>query len=96
MFGTQPNDAIENMEGKLVQITQAALWAALPTGTNWFSESLLNQPPPRQKTNQPELDTGQIEKFSVKGRLNLCVGVTCLADCGIRAIALVDFYDAGR
>lgn len=99
MFGTQHNDAIENMEGKTRTNNAGGIVGGITNGNELVFRIAIKptSSTPKEQTSL-NWDTGQIEKFSVKGRHDLCVALRAPVIVeAYTAIALVDFMmQAGK
>ncbi len=99
MFGTQHNDAIENMEGKTRTNHAGGIVGGISNGNELVFRIAIK---PTSSTPKEQIslnwDTGQIEKFSVKGRHDLCVALRAPVIVeAYTAIVLVDFMmQAGK
>lgn len=76
MFGSQHNDAIENMEGKTATNHAGGIVGGI-TNSNELVFRISIKPTASTPKQQHSLnwDTGQMEDFSVKGRHDLCVAL---------------------
>lgn len=76
MFGSQHNDAIENMEGKTATNHAGGIVGGI-TNSNELVFRIAIKPTASTPKQQHSLnwDTGQMEDFSVKGRHDLCVAL---------------------
>jgi len=99
MFGTQHNDAIENMEGKTRTNHAGGIVGGISNGNELVFRIAIK---PTSSTPKEQIslnwDTGQIEKFSVKGRHDLCVALRAPVIVeAYTAIVLIDFMmQAGK
>ena len=76
MFGTQHNDAIENMEGKTTTNHAGGIVGGI-TNSNELIFRIAIKPTastPKQQ-NSLNWETGKMEDFSIKGRHDLCVAL---------------------
>jgi len=76
MFGSQHNDAIENMEGKTTTNHAGGIVGGI-TNSNELVFRIAIKPTastPKQQ-NSLNWDTGKMEDFSIKGRHDLCVAL---------------------
>ncbi|MFT3902315.1 MAG: chorismate synthase [Niabella sp.] len=93
MFGTQHNDAIENMEGKTRTNHAGGVVGGISNG-NELVFRLAVKPTASTPREQQTLnwETGEVETLSVKGRHDLCVALRAPVIVeAATAIALVDF-----
>lgn len=76
MFGTQHNDAIENMEGKTATNHAGGIVGGISNG-NELVYRIAIKPTSSTPKDQFTLnwETGQMETFSVKGRHDLCIAL---------------------
>lgn len=92
MFGSQHNDAIENMEGKTTTNHAGGIVGGI-TNSNELVFRIAIKPTastPKQQ-NSLNWDTGKMEDFSIKGRHDLCVALRAPVILeAATAIALVD------
>lgn len=76
MFGSQHNDAIENMEGKTTTNHAGGIVGGITNGNELVFRIAIK---PTASTPKPQnslnWDTGQMEDFSIKGRHDLCVAL---------------------
>ncbi|MCG2615582.1 chorismate synthase [Terrimonas sp. NA20] len=94
MFGTQHNDAIENMEGKTRSNHAGGVVGGISNG-NELVYRIAIKPTASTPKEQSSLnwETGQVENFSVKGRHDLCVALRAPVILeAATAVALVDLY----
>lgn len=76
MFGSQHNDAIENMEGKTATNHAGGIVGGITNGNELvFRIAVKPTASTPKEQNSLNWDTGKIEKFSVKGRHDLCVAL---------------------
>ena len=76
MFGSQHNDAIENMQGKTTTNYAGGIVGGI-TNSNELVFRLAIKPTastPKQQTSL-NWETGKMEDFSIKGRHDLCVAL---------------------
>ncbi|MBK7099889.1 MAG: chorismate synthase [Sphingobacteriales bacterium] len=93
MFGTQHNDAIENMEGKTRTNNAGGIVGGITNGNELVFRIAIKptSSTPKEQTSL-NWNTGQPEKFSVKGRHDLCVALRAPVIVeAYTAIVLVDF-----
>jgi chorismate synthase len=92
MFGSQHNDAIENMEGKTTTNHAGGIVGGI-TNSNELVFRIAIKPTastPKQQ-NSLNWETGKMEDFSIKGRHDLCVALRAPVILeAATAIALVD------
>lgn len=92
MFGSQHNDAIENMEGKTITNHAGGIVGGI-TNSNELVFRIAIKPTastPKQQ-NSLNWDTGKMEDFSIKGRHDLCVALRAPVILeAATAVALVD------
>ena len=76
MFGSEHNDAIENMEGKTRTNNAGGIVGGITNGNQLIFRIAIK---PTASTPKPQnslnWDTGKVEDFSVKGRHDLCVAL---------------------
>lgn len=76
MFGSQHNDAIENMEGKTTTNNAGGVVAGITNGNNLVFRVAVK---PTSSTPQEQYtlnwNTGEKEKFAVRGRHDLCIAL---------------------
>lgn len=92
MFGSQHNDAIENMEGKTTTNHAGGIVGGI-TNSNELVFRIAIKPTASTPKEQHSLnwDTGKMEDFSIKGRHDLCVALRAPVILeAATAIALVD------
>jgi chorismate synthase len=92
MFGSQHNDAIENMEGKTRTNHAGGIVGGITNGNELVFRIAIK---PTASTPKPQnslnWDTGKVEDFSVKGRHDLCVALRAPVILeAATAIALID------
>lgn len=94
MFGSQHNDAIENMEGKTRTNHAGGIVGGISNG-NELVFRIAIKPTASTPKQQSSLnwDTGNVEDFSVKGRHDLCVALRAPVILeAATAIALLDLF----
>jgi chorismate synthase len=94
MFGSQHNDSIENMEGKTNTNHAGGIVGGISNG-NELVFRIAIKPTASTPKEQSSLnwENGQVEKFSIKGRHDLCVALRAPVILeAAAAIALVDLY----
>jgi chorismate synthase len=94
MFGSQHNDAIENMEGKTRTNHAGGIVGGISNGNELVFRIAIKPTAstPRQQ-NSLNWDTGKVEDFSVKGRHDLCVALRAPVILeAATAVALVDLF----
>ncbi|MET0461723.1 MAG: chorismate synthase [Chitinophagaceae bacterium] len=94
MFGTQHNDAIENMEGKTRSNHAGGVVGGISNGNELVYRIAIKPTASTPKEqNSLNWETGQVENFSVKGRHDLCVALRAPVILeAATAVALVDLY----
>jgi chorismate synthase len=76
MFGSQHNDAIENMEGKTVTNHAGGIVGGITNGNELiFRIAIKPTASTPKEQNSLNWDTGKMEDFSIKGRHDLCVAL---------------------
>jgi len=76
MFGSEHNDAIENMDGKTKTNYAGGIVGGISNGNELiFRIAIKPTSSTPKEQNSLNWDTTQIEKFSVKGRHDLCVAL---------------------
>jgi chorismate synthase len=76
MFGSQHNDAIENMEGKTRTNHAGGIVGGISNGNELvFRIAIKPTASTPKEQNSLNWDTGKVENFSVKGRHDLCVAL---------------------
>ena len=98
MFGSQHNDAIENMEGKTVTNHAGGIVGGISNGNDLVFR-LAIKPTSSTPKEQRSLnwDTEQMENFSIKGRHDLCVALRAPVIVeAVTAIVLADFFLMGQ
>lgn len=94
MFGSQHNDAIENMQGKTATNHAGGIVGGITNG-NELVFRLAIKPTSSTPKEQFSLnwDTEQMENFSIKGRHDLCVALRAPVIVeAVTAIVLADFF----
>ena len=94
MFGSQHNDAIENMEGKTRTNHAGGIVGGISNGNELIFRIAIKPTAstPKQQ-NSLNWDTGKVEDFSVKGRHDLCVALRAPVILeAATAVALVDLF----
>jgi chorismate synthase len=94
MFGTQHNDAIENMEGKTRTNNAGGIVGGITNGNELvFRIAIKPTASTPKEQNSLNWDTGKVENFSVKGRHDLCVALRAPVILeAATALALVDLF----
>lgn len=76
MFGSQHNDAIENMEGKTRTNHAGGIVGGITNGSELvFRIAIKPTASTPKEQNSLNWDTGKVENFSIKGRHDLCVAL---------------------
>ena len=76
MFGSEHNDAIENMDGKTTTNHAGGIVGGISNGNELIFRIAIKPTSSTPKEQRSfNWDTAQIEKFSVKGRHDLCVAL---------------------
>jgi chorismate synthase len=94
MFGSQHNDPIENTEGKTSTNNAGGIVGGISNG-NELVFRIAIKPTASTPKEQSSLnwESGQVEKFSIKGRHDLCVALRAPVILeAATAVALVDLY----
>jgi len=94
MFGSQHNDAIENMEGKTRTNHAGGIVGGISNGNELIFRIAIKPTAstPKQQTSL-NWDTGKVEDFSIKGRHDLCVALRAPVILeAATAIALLDLF----
>ena len=94
MFGSQHNDAIENMEGKTKTNHAGGIVGGISNGNELVFRIAIKPTAstPKQQTSL-NWDTGKVEDFSIKGRHDLCVALRAPVILeAATAIALLDLF----
>lgn len=94
MFGSQHNDAIENMEGKTRTNHAGGIVGGISNGNELvFRIAIKPTASTPKQQNSLNWDTGKVEDFSVKGRHDLCVALRAPVILeAATAIALIDLF----
>jgi len=94
MFGSQHNDAIENMEGKTRTNNAGGIVGGITNGNELvFRIAIKPTASTPKEQNSLNWDTGKVENFSVKGRHDLCVALRAPVILeAATALALVDLF----
>lgn len=94
MFGSQHNDAIENMEGKTRTNNAGGIVGGITNGNELvFRIAIKPTASTPKEQNSLNWETGKVENFSVKGRHDLCVALRAPVILeAATAIALVDLF----
>lgn len=94
MFGSQHNDAIENMEGKTRTNHAGGIVGGITNGNELvFRIAIKPTASTPKEQNSLNWDTGQVENFSVKGRHDLCVALRAPVILeAATAVALADLF----
>jgi chorismate synthase len=92
MFGSQHNDAIENMEGRTRTNHAGGIVGGISNGNELvFRIAIKPTASTPKQQNSLNWDTGNVEDFSVKGRHDLCVALRAPVILeAATAIALID------
>jgi chorismate synthase len=92
MFGSQHNDAIENMEGKTRTNHAGGIVGGISNGNELvFRIAIKPTASTPKEQNSLNWETGQVENFSIKGRHDLCVALRAPVILeAATAVALVD------
>lgn len=93
MFGSQHNDAIENMQGKTVSNHAGGIVGGISNGNELvFRLAVKPTSSTPKEQNSLNWDTHQMESFSIKGRHDLCVALRAPVIVeAVTAIVLADF-----
>jgi chorismate synthase len=93
MFGTQHNDAIENMEGKTTTNHAGGVVGGISNGNPLvFRLAIKPTASTPKEQNSLNWETGQMENFSIKGRHDLCVALRAPVIVeAMTALVLADF-----
>lgn len=87
MFGTQHNDAIENIEGKTQTNHAGGIVGGITNGNELvFRVAIKPTASTPKEQNSLNWETGEMETFSIKGRHDLCVA--------LRAPVIIEAYTA--
>jgi chorismate synthase len=94
MFGSQHNDAIENMEGKTKTNHAGGIVGGISNGNELvFRISIKPTASTPKEQNSLNWDSGQVENFSIKGRHDLCVALRAPVILeAATAVVLVDLF----
>jgi chorismate synthase len=94
MFGSQHNDAIENMEGKTRTNHAGGIVGGISNGNELvFRIAIKPTASTPKQQNSLNWDTGKVEDFSIKGRHDLCVALRAPVILeAATAIALFDLF----
>ena len=94
MFGSQHNDAIENMEGKTRTNHAGGIVGGITNGNELvFRIAIKPTASTPKQQNSLNWDTGNLEDFSIKGRHDLCVALRAPVILeAATAIALIDLF----
>lgn len=94
MFGSQHNDAIENMEGKTRTNHAGGIVGGITNGNELvFRIAIKPTASTPKEQNSLNWETGQVENFSIKGRHDLCVALRAPVILeAATAVALVDLF----
>ncbi|HJU45514.1 MAG TPA: chorismate synthase [Chitinophagaceae bacterium] len=93
MFGSQHNDAIENMQGKTVTNHAGGIVGGITNGNELvFRIAIKPTSSTPKEQNSLNWDTEKMEDFSIKGRHDLCVALRAPVIVeAVTAIVLADF-----
>ncbi len=94
MFGSEHNDAIENMEGTTKTNHAGGIVGGISNGNELVFRIAIKPTASTPKVqNSLNWDTGKMEDFSIKGRHDLCVALRAPVILeAAAAIVLADFY----
>jgi len=94
MFGSQHNDAIENMEGKTRTNHAGGIVGGITNGNELVFRIAIKPTASTPKLqNSLNWDTGKVEDFSIRGRHDLCVALRAPVILeAATAIALIDLF----
>ena len=94
MFGSEHNDAIQNMEGKTVTNNAGGIVGGISNGNELvFRIAIKPTSSTPKEQNSLNWDTEQMEKFSIKGRHDLCVALRAPVIVeAVTALVLADFF----
>ncbi len=94
MFGSQHNDAIEDIEGKTRTNHAGGVVGGISNGNELvFRISIKPTASTPKQQNSLNWESGKVEDFSIKGRHDLCVALRAPVILeAATAIVLVDFY----
>jgi chorismate synthase len=93
MFGSQHNDAIENMDGKTVTNNAGGIVGGITNGNELVFRIAIKptSSTPKEQTSL-NWDTEKMENFSIKGRHDLCVALRAPVIVeAVTAIVIADF-----
>ena len=92
MFGSEHNDAIENIEGKTVTNHAGGIVGGITNGNELvFRIAIKPTSSTPKEQNTLNWETGNIEPFSVKGRHDLCIALRVPVVLeAVTAIAMID------
>jgi len=94
MFGSQHNDAIENMDGTTTTNHAGGIVGGLTNGNQLVFRIAVKPTSSTPKEQQTlNVETGNVESFSVKGRHDLCIALRVPVVLeAVTAIALADMF----
>jgi len=94
MFGSEHNDAIQNMEGKTITNNAGGIVGGISNGNELvFRIAIKPTSSTPKEQNSLNWDTEQLEKFSIKGRHDLCVALRAPVIVeAVTALVLADFF----
>ena len=94
MFGSQHNDAIENMDGKTKTNHAGGIVGGISNGNELiFRIAIKPTASTPKEQNSLNWDTGKMEDFSIKGRHDLCIALRAPVILeAVTAVALVDLF----
>ena len=94
MFGSQHNDAIENMEGKTRTNHAGGIVGGITNGNELvFRIAIKPTASTPKEQNSLNWESGKLETFSIKGRHDLCVALRAPVILeAATAVALVDLF----
>ncbi len=94
MFGSQHNDAIENMEGKTRTNHAGGIVGGISNGNELvYRISIKPTASTPKEQNSLNWESGNVETFSIKGRHDLCVALRAPVILeAATAVALVDLF----
>src|SRR5204863_2969841 len=76
MFGSEHNDALENLEGKTKTNHAGGIVGGLTNGNELVFRIAVKPTSSTPKEQQTlNIETGKVESFSVKGRHDLCIAL---------------------
>ena len=98
MFGSEHNDAIENMEGTTTTNHAGGIVGGLTNGNQLVFRIAVKPTSSTPKEQQTlNIETGNVEPFSVKGRHDLCIALRVPVVLeAVTALALVDMIMIDR